>query len=87
MTLEQEPFTRYNEEKKVDSFTVRVNEEEREILNRCKSLIEQPKDSTALKTLAWYGAKVLHEEKTKYLIDTLFKNRKKNYRMGITEFD
>lgn len=87
MSLEQKPFTRYNEEKKVDSFSVRLNDEERTILNNCKKLIEQPKDSTALKTLAWLGAKTLHEDKTKYLLETVFKNKRKNYRIGITEFE
>jgi hypothetical protein len=84
--LEQKPFTRYHETKKVDSFTVRLNTEERELLNKCKILIEQPKDSTALKTLAWFGAKVIHSPQTAYLIDTLFKNKQKNRRLGITEF-
>lgn len=87
MKIEQEPFRKYNEDKSVDSFTVRLNEEERILLNSCKNILEQSKDSTALKQLAWLGAKVLHEDKTKYLIDTLFKNRKKNYRIGITEFE
>lgn len=79
----QEPFIRYHEEKKVDSFSVRLNAEERELLNACKRVIEQPKDSTALKTLAWIGAKVVHEPKTAYIIETLFKNKRNNERSGI----
>jgi hypothetical protein len=87
MILEKEPFVRYNEEKKVDSFTVRLNEEERALLEKCKKVIEQPKDSTALKILAWIGAKVLHEEKTSYILGTVFKNKRKNARIGIVEFE
>jgi len=85
MTIEKEPFRKYNlddEKEKPDTFTIRLNMEERGLLNQCKGLIEQSKDSTALKTLAWIGAKVIHEEKTKYIIDTLFKNKRNNERTG-----
>lgn len=85
MVLEKEPFRKYNlEETKADVFTIRLNLEEREVLNRCKRLIEQPKDSTALKTLAWIGAKVIHDPKMMYVIQTLFKNKRNNERSGIS---
>lgn len=89
MGLEQKPFVRYNEKKKEETFTVKLSKDgsERELLNKCKKVIEQKKDSTALKTLAWIGAKVLLEEKTKYIIETLFLNKRKNKRNGILEFD
>lgn len=87
MPIEQESFVRYNEEKPVDSFTIRLNEEERELLNKCKVIIEQKKDSTAMKTLAFLGAKVLHEEKTAYLLAIIFKNKKNNKRIGLIDFD
>ena len=87
MPLETVPFIRYHEEKPVDSFSVRLNDEERALLDVCKKIIEQQKDSTALKTLAWIGAKVIHEPKTAYLIETLFKNKRKNDRLGIAPID
>lgn len=87
MSLEQEPFQRYHEEKKLDSFTVRLNKEERDFLDSCKKIIEQSKDSTALKTLAWIGAKVIQEEKTRFILGTVFKNKRKNQRTGIIEFE
>jgi hypothetical protein len=87
IAIEKAPFRRYHENKKVDSFTVRLNKEEREELERCKVLIEQPKDSTALKQLARLGAKVLHRPEVKYLVENLFKNRAKNKRTGLTEFE
>lgn len=87
MTLENVPFTRYNEEKKMDSFTVRLNEEERKLLDSSKAILEQKKDSTALKQLAWVGAKVLHEEKTAFMLSLIFKNKSKNSRLGIIDFD
>lgn len=80
----QEPFTRYHlGEKKADTFTVKLNQEERELLEKMKMLIEQPKDSTALKQLAWFGAKVILSPSTAYLLETVFKNRSKNSRLGI----
>jgi len=89
MGLTQEPFRKYNvEEKQVkDIFTVRLNEEERKILNICKKLIHQPKDSTCLKTLAWIGSKVIHEDKMTYLIDVVSKNKRNNERSGIVEIE
>lgn len=88
MSLKKEPFRSYTldeeNKEKPDVFTIRLNAEEREVLNKCKRLIEQPKDGTALKTLAWIGAKVIHDEKTLYLIETLFKNKRNNERSGIS---
>ena len=84
----QEPFRKYNLGKKLDTFTIRLNEEERIALNKAKNRIEQSKDSTAMKQLAWIGIKkVLHDPSTSYAIETLFKNRNKNERLGISEFD
>jgi len=82
-----EPFVRYNEDKKVDSFTVRLNVEERADLEELKRIIEQSKDSTALKMLAAIGAKVIREEKIGYILAVIFKNKRKNKRIGITEFE
>jgi len=87
MTIEQEPFVRYHEEKKVDSFAVWLNKEEREMLEQAKIILEQPKDSTALKQLAWIGSKLLGSSQTSYILGTVFKNKRKNKRMGIVEFE
>ena len=87
MAIEQEPFVRYNEEKKADSFTVRLNKEERELLEKCKDIIEQSKDSTCMKTVFRIGANVLHDKKTKYLLETIYSNKRKNKRLGIIDFD
>jgi len=87
MALKQEPFTRYNDEKVADTFTVKLNEAERSQFEKAKRIIEQKKDSTALKQLAWIGTKVLLEEKTEFILATVFKNKRKNARIGIIEFD
>jgi len=86
MSLEQVPFRKYNVgEKKTDSFTVWLNPEERKILDNAKRLLEQPKDSTALKTLARLGAKLLGDDKTVFILDTVFKNKRNNKRTGLEE--
>lgn len=87
MAIEQKPFVRYHETKQVDSFSVRLNEEERKTLEDCKKILEQEKDSTALKTLAWIGSKVIHEEKISYILGQIFANKRKNARLGIVEFE
>jgi hypothetical protein len=90
MTLyHKTPFYRTNETLKDDKFTVKLSKDgsERELLEKCKRIIEQPKDSTAIKQLAFIGAKVLLDEKTEYIITTLFKNSKKNKRLGIPDYD
>ena len=85
MSLIQAPFRKYNENGKIDSFSVRLNNIERAELNTCKRILLQPKDSTALKTLAHIGAIVLQDQKTTYIISTLFKNKSNNQRTGNTE--
>jgi hypothetical protein len=84
--LQREPFTRYHEEKKIDSFTIRLNNNERENLEIAKSILEQTKDSTALKQLALIGAKVIQEEKVRYTLGVIYSNKRKNSRLGIVDF-
>ena len=84
------PFRDYSlkeDKKKADLFSVRLDELEREILNDCKLVLEQTKDSTALKSLAWIGANVIHDPKTRQLLDIIFKNKKNNKRSGVVDFE
>ena len=84
----EDPFyrTKTDEETKKDKdirMTVRLNPEEQAMLKEVKAALDQPKDSTAVKTmfyLAYYN--VIRDAQTKYLISTLFKNKKNNYRTG-----
>ncbi len=85
--IEKKPFVKYNLDQKTDSFTVRLNPEERDLLDKCKRILEQPKDSTAFKQLARIGAKVLHDQKTEFIIKTVFDNKRKNKRLGIIDFE
>jgi len=88
--IEKKKFVKYdigNIKPKAETISLKLNPTERELLNKCKLIIQQSKDGTALKFLAWYGAKVIQEEKTQYLIASLFKNKKNNERLGIIDFD
>lgn len=87
MPIEQEDFRKYNEEKKVDSVSVRLNTKERLQLEEDKKLIQQTKDSTAIKTIYNIGSIVIHDKKTMAIIEVLFKNKRNNERLGIAEFD
>jgi len=80
-------FQRQHEKKKQDSFTIYLNKEEREILSRCQKIIEQEKDSTALKQLAWIGANLLESPKIAVLLGIIYSNKRKNKRLGIVEFE
>lgn len=72
---------------KRDIVNVRLNSEERLKLEQAKKIIRQPKDSTALKQLALIGYNVIHEQKTKDLLDIIFNNSRRNVRTGLTEFE
>lgn len=87
MAIKQEPFRRYNEKKKVDSFTIRLNAEERTKFEESKYILQQDKDSTAMKQLAEIGAKVIREEKVKQILELVMNNYRKNKRLGIVNFE
>lgn len=87
MVLERRPFVRQHLEKQADVFTIKLNEAERKELEEWKHLLQQEKDSTALKQLARIGAKVLLEEKTKLANEIVLNNYRKNKRLGVVTFE
>lgn len=69
---------------KSETFTIRINTDERRQLDEAKRFIQQTKDSTALKQLAWIGLRrVLHDAETHYLLDVVLNNRRRNERTGV----
>jgi hypothetical protein len=72
---------------KDSTFTIWLNEEETLMLNRFKKVLEQPKNSTAFKTLARIGMLTLDEPKIAEIVTVLFKNKKNNKRIGVAEFE
>ncbi len=75
------------EKDKRETFTVWINKEDREMLDKAKLLLQQSKDSTAFKTLAWIGAKTIGDEKTSYILKQVMSNKRKNKRLGIVDFE
>ncbi|MFO7968666.1 MAG: hypothetical protein R6U15_00955 [Candidatus Izemoplasmatales bacterium] len=63
-----------------NTLTIRLNQFERINLNKDKKIINQSKDSTAIKQLMEIGRIVLHNESTGKIINTLFINNKRNNR-------
>jgi uncharacterized protein (DUF1778 family) len=92
MALEREAFTRtrLDEERAKDRsrpITVRLNIEERQRLEEAALYLQQEKLSTVLKQLAEVGLIVLQDQKTRAIIDVLFKNERNNKRLGIQQAD
>lgn len=86
----QEAFRAYKLEEEKGSgetFTIWISAEERAWLNKMKLKINQPKDSTAIKTLAKIGANLLGEPWMEFTIKTLYKNKRNNKRTGREEID
>lgn len=88
MPVEKAPFTTYRteEERTEDKgkvFTIRLNREEVKALDEAKLILQQPKDSTAVKQLAEIGLNVLHDDLLGHVIKTLFNNKRRNRRTGI----
>lgn len=88
MPLEMPAFTptRLQEERDADSsrvFTIRMSKEELKEFEEAARTLQQEKISTTVKQLARLGMLVLHDQKTRYVLDTVFKNKRNNERIGI----
>jgi hypothetical protein len=87
------PFesTKLQEERdneKTETFTIRINKEEREMLNQAKRILQQEKDSSVIKQLATLGfIFVTHDKKTAKLLEFVFNNKRRNQRLGIMEVE
>ena len=68
------------------TFTSRLSAEDLKWFEHAKRLIQQPKNSTAMKQLAKLGySHVLHDKKIMELLETVVNNFRKNQRTGVTE--
>ena len=86
MTIEKIPFVRYTEgeKPKFDSFTIWINADERTELDYCKSLLQQTKDSTALKQLAHIGyLKLIGDHSTRWILGQFSRNLYNNKKSGV----
>lgn len=94
MPITQEPFKQYRDRdepggEKEATFTVRLGADfGRSELDQGKKILEQERDSTAMKQLAMIGlACVLHDRKTRVILKLVFKNKRNNKRQGVVTFD
>jgi len=73
MTLKKQPFVKQNLKPKEDTFTVRCNADDRELINWGKKVFDIKSDSKALKALASVGRNVLHGTFSDRFLQYLFK--------------
>lgn len=90
--LKREAFetTRTEEERQEDKgkvLSVRLNDEELMRLEEDARLLQQEKPATALKQLAEIGHNVIHDPLMRSVLDAVFKNKRRNERLGIGEAD
>ena len=88
--LINQPFTRTTlDEEQTDKygkvFTMRLNKEQIDQLEWAKKVLSQPKDSTAMKQVFEIGLFVLQQDLTGKVLNTVFKNKEKNWRTGVTD--
>jgi hypothetical protein len=92
MVIEKIPFVPYTlEEDRVQDkgkiFTIRLNAEEVVNLRDAQNILQQEKQSTALKQLAIFGLHILHDRSTAYVLKVLKDNLHKNKRIGIEKVE
>ena len=68
-----------------DRFQVEYNEEERKLILQGIELLQQAKDATVIKQLAFLGLYAIssHDQFMRYYNNTLFINERNNRRVGI----
>ena len=75
------------EGKSQDVITIKLNPEQRKMLEEAKRILEQEKDSTAFKQLAYIGFRSITSQEIKPILETIFANKRRNKRLGIVEFE
>jgi len=90
--LPKVPFRNYtlDEDKKDKGFviiTLKLNAIEQAQLIKDKKILEQTKSSTAIKQLWKIGSKVMFQDKTREIIETIKGNIRKNKRSNVVDFE
>jgi hypothetical protein len=87
MELKRPPFVstklECERDPNVHVVSVKLNSQERRDLEDGMTLLQQEKESTALKQLAWLGLQVVHDPKNELLLTILSGNLRRNDRLGI----
>ena len=79
-TIQHKPFTKTKLGESEDVVSVKLNREERDILDNFKEYIDQSKDATAFKICLFYASKVIPNEFGSMLGVRLFKKRTPKYK-------
>jgi len=86
--IEKKPFVKYDEDgKKADVISLKLNDAERELLQKAGMILHQEKVGSIVKSLMEIGYRSITTKENSYIIDTIFRNRKNNKRNGIVTFD
>jgi len=85
--IQETKFKRKDYDKTAEVIGLKINDEYRDLIDRCKDALEQPKDATVIKQLMQIGAKVVLDEKIAHIMSIVFENKRKNKRLGIIEFE
>ena len=79
MAIETEPFYKRQEGKKEDTFTVRMNPQERAWLQEIKEDLDIKSDGKALKMGAFIGRNVIQGTFTRAFLKYLFKKERSRF--------
>lgn len=88
MTIKKVPFKRYNIEPKDDGYayiTLRLNAEERRVLENDMRRLRQAKTGTSIKQLMKIGSIVLNTSEMGSVIELILSNLNRNARLGIID--
>ena len=91
MSIKKAPFKNYKldserTEPKPDIVPLRLSELERTILVNDKEILQETRDSTAIKQLMLIGHHCITSPLNKQIIGIIFKNKRLNRRKGIYDF-
>lgn len=88
MSIIKTPFRkRHLEDNKQDVVSIKLNEDDRALFDKVKYLLQQEKDSTALKQCYEIALKVILDEKTITILSHVLNNYRRNKRLGIVTYD
>lgn len=90
--IKKKPFVPYRTENerskdKRQVVPVSINNDEMQLFEACKPLLQQHKVSTLIKQLATIGARYIQRQETKALLEFVQANKRKNKRTGLEHFD
>ena len=74
-------------ETKQDVISLKLNPEERLLLEKDKATLQQEKDSTAVKQMVEIARKVIHDSPEGLFFRTTLENLRRNKRLGIVEVE